>query len=1082
MAAATATSTLVRKLYTARNGVVGGRRTMTLTVADTDRSIPACFEQRSRERAGEKAVGGTVWQPTFAELDAAANRLAHVLLERTGVDSGRIAMLLRHDTPLIAAVLAVLKAGRTAVVLHPGDPPARLAQIRRDAEPQLLLTEESLRGLARTAGFAATDLVSVEARPDCSAHPAPGVTVGADDLAFLIYTSGSTGEPKAVMQTHRNMLHNVLRQSRCLDLRADDRYALLASIGGGQGIGVVWAALLNGATVCPFAVSERGVAELPAWFDRHGVNVLACSSTLFRNFVRTLSGRRLSGIRLVRLASEPALRGDLEAHCRHFAEDCVLVNTLSSSETGNITCARIAPDLDVADGLLPVGRPSEGMDVTLIDREGAEVPPGQVGEIVVRSKYLSPGYWQDETQTAIRFSSESRDPATRIFRTGDLGRLRPDGLLTVVGRTDLQVKVRGNRVGVEEVERAIAALAEVTAVAVGARTAARGDTHLTGYVVAREGSATTVSALREELRTTLPEHAIPTAFVFLDSLPVTPHGKVDRARLASLAPRPPAAVGTTVGGHGTIGEDEEMLAAMWADALELDFVGRDQRFLDLGGESLMGAVIAAKVFEAFAVRLGLHVFADNPTVASMARLLRETRSSAVIAQRPQLVRAPRAQALPLSFAQEQTWLAGRAATDPIAYNVAVPVCIRGPLDVDALRRGVNAIVARHEILRTTFEETDRRPVQVVHPVAELELQLVDLRHSAEPLARADEILQREACIPFDLERAPLLRLSLLRIGEAEHRLLRVNHHIISDAWSWKVFFDELAVLYTAHLAGRSAALPELPVQYGDFAAWERSCLDPSSSRHREEVTWWTRTLASSTATPMRLPFERPVPAQDMTPADGTIWWGIEPEASRRLDQLGRESGATYFMVRLAVFAAQLALETGREDVVLGTMVNLRSLPQLYSLFGFFSDLATIRFRGANDWSFRQWLHCVRAAIIATTAHTQLPYPELTRELRLRGTTIPTIETLFASVEVNPAMRFAGLEIRRMNRCYGSMPWEFTFVVDRWREHDGCLATFNACKHDPDGVRSFIERYKRLALAVCAEPDTSVCELLRTPTV
>jgi hypothetical protein len=257
----------------------------------------------------------------------------------------------------------------------------------------------------------------------------------------------------------------------------------------------------------------------------------------------------------------------------------------------------------------------------------------------------------------------------------------------------------------------------------------------------------------------------------------------------------------------------------------------------------------------------------------------------------------------------------RTQAGSIAHNLAYPSRIRGTLDVDALQRGIDAIVARHEILRTTFAERDGRPLQVVHPRARIELQCVDLRHATQPLVRSQEMLQREASIPFDLERGPLLRLWLLRIDESEHRLLRINHHIISDSRSWTVLSEELAELYESRLAGRPAVLPELPMQYGDFAVQERRRVDPQSSTYRDEVTWWTKALDAAPE-PMRLPFARPAPAPNATPAEGVIRLGIEPEASRGLDRLRREAGASYFMAHLTAFAVHLARETAREDMVL----------------------------------------------------------------------------------------------------------------------------------------------------------------------
>jgi Condensation domain len=417
----------------------------------------------------------------------------------------------------------------------------------------------------------------------------------------------------------------------------------------------------------------------------------------------------------------------------------------------------------------------------------------------------------------------------------------------------------------------------------------------------------------------------------------------------------------------------------------------------------------------------------------------------------------------------------RTEAGSLAYNLAYPSRITGPLDVDLLQSCIDTVVARHEILRTTFTERNGRPVQVVHPRARIDVELVDLRDCEQPLVRAEEILRREIGIPFDLERGPLLRLWLLRIGELEHRLLRVNHHIISDTRSWRVLFNELAELYEARLAGRPAILPELPMQYGDFAVQERRRLDSRPRVYRDEVAWWTDALEGAPE-PMRFPFARRVLAPNATPAEGVIRWGIEPAASMGLDQIRREAQASYFTTHLAVLAAHLARETGREDMVLGTMITRRKSAESQVLFGFFSEAAMIRVVGSLDWSFRQWLGQVQGVIRDTRAHAELPYPVLTQELRSQGTDFPPIEIMFASVEVDPTRRFGGLRVERLNKCLDVMPWEVTFCVDRWCERDGFLTTFNAHKHDPGRVRSFLDGYMRLALAVSAEPDRAVREL------
>jgi non-ribosomal peptide synthetase component F len=393
----------VVRLELAPGGGLGPKARMTWSVADTDRSIPECFEEVARRHPAKLAIGGTAWKPSFGELDAAANRIAGEVLERLGGGAGTVALLMRHDAPQIAAALGGMRAGGTVVALNPRDPPARLEQIRADVEPGLVLCDQHHRELALRAGFSSAELGLVPERPEPGPHRAPDVTIDPDRVAVLVYTSGSTGGPKGVMQTHRNLLHNVLRQTNGLGVHADDRIILLASLSGAQGVATTWIGLLNGATVCPFPTMERGVTGLTAWLADNGITVLIASASVFRGFARTLGGRCLPTIRLLRLASEPATRGDFEAYRRHFEPTCVLASTYSSSETGNITQLLLGADSDPPGDRLPVGRPAEGMEIRLLDEQDAAVAPGGTGEVVVRSEYLSPGYWRDDALTAERF-------------------------------------------------------------------------------------------------------------------------------------------------------------------------------------------------------------------------------------------------------------------------------------------------------------------------------------------------------------------------------------------------------------------------------------------------------------------------------------------------------------------------------------------------------------------------------------------------------------------------------------------------------------------------------------------------------
>jgi non-ribosomal peptide synthetase component F/acyl carrier protein len=961
-----------------------------------------------------------------------------------------VALLLRHDAPLIAALLAVLKSGATAVVLDPRWPPGRLRRVREEVDARITLVDSAHRDLA-LAQCPPSGLIEVGERPEPKGA-APAIRAAPDDLAFLIHTSGSTGGPKGVMQTHRNVVHNaVVRLAGGLGVRSDDRIALLASPSGGQGVSTVWTALLSGATLCPFPVMDRGVTGLPDWLEEHGITVLISSASLFRHFVRTLNGRRLPGIRLVRLGSEQVFASDFEAWRAHFADHGRFVNSFSSSETGNVTQHALRASDEVGAGVLPVGAPVAGMDVLLVED----------GEIAVRSDYLSPGYWRDDELTGQRFGD-------RTFRTRDLGRMSEDGTLTVLGRKDSQVKVRGSRVDLTEVERALVARPPVAAAAVRPHPTPRGETALTAFVELQPGATPDAAALREGIGETLPSHAVPTAFTFVDALPLNAHGKVDRESLAHIEPAPAA----SSNGAAPVSETEELLAGIWADALERESVSPDDDFFALEGDSLTAAEIAAAVQLRFGVEIELDAFAENPSVSAMAELIDRRRTGEDGAGPMTLARVSRGAPIPCSLIQERTWRQSQTEEGSTGYNVASAVRIAGPLDVEALRRCINGLVARHESLRTTFTERNREPVQIVNPPGPVEVPLIEVGRPA----HADELLLREASAPFDLERGPLVRFLLIRLGDREHRLLRLNHHINADGHSWQVFYKELAALYEAELRGDAPPFSKPPAQYADFAAWEHRTVRPASARWRDDVEWW-RAYLDGVPVRTQLPFTRREPDERANVSEAVMEVTLPSGLTKELDSLQRTEGVTHFMVRLSAFAALLSAMSGQSDVVVGTYGTTRRLVETRDTFGFFANPLALRLQFKGRPSFRDWLGEVRDTVIGVSAHAQTPYDALCEELRESGTIPPEFQAIFSVASNGLPIRFAGLEMSHLGRVYGSMPWGFTLQFRRSSVAEDFTATFDARLHEPRAVRSFVKRYRRLLAMVCDEPDRPLPDLI-----
>lgn len=1012
------------------------------------------------------AIGSSEGELTYRALDAFANGFLVAYRERGWPDlDGRAALLMHHGGAQVAAALAVLRGGGAVITLNPSDPPARLAEIRDAVKPAVLATEEQFLEQAREAGFSTEQIVTGP-----SEGPSPQSQVGPDALAFLICTSGSTGRPKIVMQTHRNMLHNILRYTNGLGVTPSERVAWLASMSGMQGIVTAWCALMNGATLCPFPLAERGLVGLADWLERERITLFDALPSILRSFDRTLpSDRTIAGVRLVRLGSEPALRSDFEIFKRRFGGSSTLASVFGCSEAGTMAQNTISPDDALSCERLSVGGATEGIEVQLLGDAGQPVPAGEVGELVVFGDHLSSGYWADEQLTAERFQTID---GRRCYRTGDLGRRDEGGALTIVGRIDSQVKIRGHGVQLEDVEAAVAQQPGVAAAAVQMKLSEDRNPSLVAYVSGLPGSELSAWGLRQALLARLPSHAVPTEFVLVAELPLTPNGKVDRAQLAEL--------GRTVRDH-EVGpaqntETVELLAGIWAEAFERDRVDAEESFLELGGDSLTAAVIASDVYERFGVRFDLGAFDDRLTIARMATLVEERwaqRDDPDGAEPPPPRREPRADFAPLSFAQESMWR--QAPKKGAGFNGAAAFRIRGPLDVAALRRSVEQIVRRHEVLRTGFEIRDEEPVAVVHPPGEIDLPLVDLSAEPEPERTASELLAADARKPFELQSPPLLRLRLLRLRHDEHWLLRTIHHIVSDALSWRIFVTELAASYPALSRGHESPLPdELPLQMGDYARWERRWIDRESPAFRAELDWWQHQL-DPRPSPIVLPFARRVPAPDTSDADGEVDLVSTGALTAMLDSLSRKLGATYFMTRVALFSALIGLETGTQDLAMDTYLTLRRRAELRGMFGPLINQAVLRLRFSDEVSLERWIDAVRGEVVELSRHGSIPFDLLIEELLARGGRRPVLGTRIQVDEEPDSVTFGGLKVEPLPRD-SVRPWAFRLMVNRIESGERWRAVFDPQLHDPVRVERFLIDMRALAVSGCAQPQRALSEL------
>ena len=611
---------------------------------DTEQSLPARFEAVVDRSPNQLAVKSRCHEFTYSSLDRAANRVAWALLVHSNTLGERVALVLEQGAPLIAAILGTLKSGKIYVPLDPAHPLPRLRQILEDAAVACLVTDSANWPLACDLAGAGVHVLNVELLEGTVAENRPGIPIMPDHLASILYTSGSTGTPKGVIQNHRNLLFAARTHTNACLIGPNDRLSLLASCSYAAAALNLYGSLLNGATLLPFEVKTEGVSKLADWLESEHITLYHSVPTLFRNLARSLKGgERFPSLRVVCLGGEATLKEDVELYQRRFASDCVILNGLAATETMVFRRYVVDKTTRLTTPVVPGGYAVEGLDVVLVDDNGSPVPDGAVGEIAVQGRYVALGYWRQPELTRQKFSQDELRTEVRRYRTGDLGRLTPDGCLEYHGRKDFQIKVRGHRVEASEIELALMEQPGVREAVVTGRQRPDGDTELVAYVAVDRQLAPHATQLRRALANRLAQPLIPTTFVLLDELPRTPSGKVDRLILpewtAERAPRDHAYVAPR-------NAVEQQLARLWEKLLDVRPIGVTDNFFELGGHSLLAVQVVAEMQRHYGTRLPSSCLFPDATIEHLARLINardrrvDERPSSLVEVQPRGSRPP----------------------------------------------------------------------------------------------------------------------------------------------------------------------------------------------------------------------------------------------------------------------------------------------------------------------------------------------------------------------------------------------------------------------------------------------------------
>ncbi len=936
------------------------------------------FEEQAARSKDEPAVSYKDSFLSYSELDRRANQLAHHLLS-LGVGPDRLVGIYLGRTPeLIVALLATLKAGGAYLPLDLSYPPERLAYMLQDAEVSVLLTTREMR---ETLNVELAHIVCLDENWNSMVQendrPLPN-EVKPNHLAYVIYTSGSTGRPKGVMVTHRGAV-NYLSWATAAYRVADGTGAPVhSSIAFDLTVTSLFTPLLSGRSVILVA-EESGLSGLRDVLHRDGnLSLVKITPAHLAIINQSLPANDAMGATRALVIGGEALSGEHLRFWKDHAPLTRIINEYGPTETVVGCCIYEVAAGKTQPGAVPIGRPIANTQIYVLDENGQPVSAGIIGEIFIGGEGVARGYLNHPALTAEKFVPDaiSGEKGQRLYRSGDLGKFLPEGGIEYVGRADAQVKVRGYRVELGEIEAVIVELKEVREAVVVMRDDGAGDKALLAYVVLSEEAEHSVEELKAELRKSLPEYMIPVAFIRSESLPLTTNGKIDRNALPeyhvdeSTAGASEQSLRTPV---------EEIVAGVWAEMLRLKEVGVEANFFELGGHSLLALRMVSRLQSAFQIELEVDAVFEAPTVSSLAAVIENIVSAGEGHTRPVIQPVSRDEDLPLSFAQQRLWIQDQFNPATADYNIPLAVRVDGKFDVHAFELTLSEVIRRHEVLRTTFPRSGDLPVQAIAPAEPVNVPIVNLCElpAASRESEAFRLAVEEAALPFDIARGPLLRCRILRLDEDQHYVLVTMHHIISDGWSMGVLVRELAVLYAAFSTGKTAALPELAVQYADFTYWQRQWLQ--GEVEDSQLAYWKQQLAGSQPV-LRLRTDRPG-AEVRTSQGATRSLSLSRTLSEQVKQLSRRQGVTQFMTLLTAFQILLRHYTQEDDMLIGIDVANRNWREVEGLIGFFVNQLVFRTNLSGDPSFRELLGRVRTTALRAYANQDLPFEKLVEVLK-----------------------------------------------------------------------------------------------------
>ncbi|MFA6231852.1 MAG: amino acid adenylation domain-containing protein [Rhodanobacter sp.] len=912
-------------------------------------------------------------QLSYAELDRRSNQLAHYLIELGVAPEVRVGLCVERSLDMILGLFGILKAGGAYVPLDPSYPQERLSYQLADAGISILLTHSRLESRLPSSWARVICLDQQGPQIDTYSEQAPETTVCPDNLMYLIYTSGSTGKPKGVMVPHRGVVNYLTDMARRFEAHLGSGVPINTPLAFDATITSLYPPLVSGGSIrlVEDGAEVDGLAQMLR--SNHDLTLMKLTPSHLQAVQTLLPVEELAGrLRRIVLGGE-ALKAAAVELWRQHAPQTRLVNHYGPTETV-VGCAVHEISTGTArEGVIPIGRPIANVRLYILDGQLQPMPIGVVGELFIGGAGVARGYLNRPGLTAERFVADPFGDGGRLYRTGDRVRYLADGNIEFLGRADHQVKIRGYRIEPGEIEAVLLARPGVKQAVVITRPGASGEQKLAGYVVSEASVSLRTEELREHLRRVLPEYMVPASLMRLETLPLTVNGKLDRKAL----PEPPATALKDHAAPRTAMQDN--LAAIWAPLLGIEQVSADDDFFDLGGHSLLATRVVAQVRELLQIELPLRVLFEAPTLAEFAERIETLRREQRGVSLPPLLPQMRQAKIPLSFAQERLWFLERLGLVGAAYVAPMALRLQGALNWDALERSFTDLRQRHESLRTRFDSEDGLPFQIIDAAGHFSLPMEDL--STLPQAQREDWVQRrmreETQRPFDLSSDAPLRAVVLKVSEQEHVLLLTLHHIASDGWSRGVLVRELSALYASHSQELPVVLPALPVQYADYAIWQRGWL--RGEVLQRQLQYW-RAQLNGVPDMLQLPTDRPRPA--VANFHGAVLpFDLPQSLSMAVTALAQREGMTPYMVLVAALQILLSRWSGRQDIVVGSPIAGRMHKQTEDLIGFFINTLVLRTEVAPALSVQQLLGRVKETTLDAYAHQDLPFEKLVAELQ-----------------------------------------------------------------------------------------------------